>query len=245
MRRYLIVDMKVIFRIPVSIFFSMAYPILMMVIMMTSYGNVDIGSGYHLIDKYFLITIGMGLMPLALVSFPIWMVSSIQDNSLRRLMYFGIPFQRIMASDVLAHFIVALMSLFLNIFAGLAVYHLKIPPLPYFLAFLLQYAVALLVLMLLGSILALLIRNVQALMLVLYMFCGAFISFDQLPKSIRRIAGFLPMKNAMIDFFDIWSRKSYFNRRFLLLSLIWFLAMGVIFLIVYRMNFRQWKLKEI
>ena len=45
MRDYLWVNIKTIFRIPLSVFFSVAYPILMMVIMMMSYGNPSIGEG--------------------------------------------------------------------------------------------------------------------------------------------------------------------------------------------------------
>ncbi len=88
MFNYLRVDIKVLFRIPLSVFFTLGYPIMMMFIIVGSYGNVEIGNGLHLIDKYFLITIGMGLLPLTLISFPTWIASSIEDNSLKRMQYF-------------------------------------------------------------------------------------------------------------------------------------------------------------
>ena len=61
MLRYLLVDLKVMMRIPVAVFFSLAFPLLMMVVIMVSYGNIDIGGGYHLIDKYFLVAMGFWL----------------------------------------------------------------------------------------------------------------------------------------------------------------------------------------
>ena len=55
MLRYLLVDFKVMMRIPIAVFFSLAFPLLMMVVIMVSYGNIDIGGGLHIIDKYLLV----------------------------------------------------------------------------------------------------------------------------------------------------------------------------------------------
>ena len=54
MLRYLLIDFKIMMRVPLSMFFSIMFPLIMMFIIITSYGNVEIGEGYHLIDKYFL-----------------------------------------------------------------------------------------------------------------------------------------------------------------------------------------------
>ncbi len=43
MLRYLLVDFKVMMRIPIAVFFSLVFPLLMMVVIMVSYGNIDIG----------------------------------------------------------------------------------------------------------------------------------------------------------------------------------------------------------
>ena len=40
MLRYLLVDFKVMMRIPIAVFFSLAFPLLMMVVIMVSYGNI-------------------------------------------------------------------------------------------------------------------------------------------------------------------------------------------------------------
>lgn len=232
-------------------FFTIAYPIMMMIIIMVSYGNIDIGDGYRLIDKYFMVTIGMGLLPLALISFPIWMASSMEDNSLKRLTYFNVPFSTIVLADTIAHFIIALISIFLNIIVGTIAYGLKLPPFSYFMAFILQYTVALIVCMVFGAFIALLIPKVQALMPVglvlmfsLYMLCGVFISYDELPKTIRSISEVLPIKYAMNDFFNIWTQDKHFDMKFLLLSLIYFLVFGVGLLIESKIKFKKWNVAK-
>jgi len=64
----LVTDIRMLFRVPVSAFFTVVFPSLMLIIMMASYGNPDIGSGIRLSDKYVLIASGMGLAPLSLSS---------------------------------------------------------------------------------------------------------------------------------------------------------------------------------
>ncbi|EGP9679228.1 ABC transporter permease, partial [Listeria monocytogenes] len=90
---YLWTSIKMQFRIPVSVFFSLLFPLIMMFAMVTSYGNFDIGEGYHFVDKYFLISTGMGMLPIALISFPIWLGESVQNKSYKRLEYFGLSAQ--------------------------------------------------------------------------------------------------------------------------------------------------------
>ena len=126
MRTYLFIDLKIMFRIPLSIFFSIAYPILMMIIIMFSYGNISIGNGYYLIDKYFLIAIGMGILPLALISFPMWIGNSFENKSIERLNFFGVNTSKMFVGDVLAHFILAMISMAINIFSCLFVLETKI-----------------------------------------------------------------------------------------------------------------------
>ena len=136
MLNYIWTDIKMILRVPLSVFFSMVYPIMMMFIIILSYGNMSIGGDYHLIDKYFLITIGMGILPFTLVSFPIWIASQIEDNSLKRLQYFRVSFFQVIFSDIISHFIVALLSMILNILVAFFIFNLKVPSFKYFAAFL-------------------------------------------------------------------------------------------------------------
>jgi ABC-2 type transport system permease protein len=216
MIRYLAANLKVMMRVPLAMFFSLAFPILMMVIIIVSYGNVDIGNGYHLIDKYFLIAVGIGMLPLSLISFPIWIASRFENNSLKRLSYFGVSVPRVIACDVFSHIVVGIVSILLSFAVALIFFQLKVPEAMSFFMFILQYIFILLVHLLIGAIIALIFPNSQillplgmTLMFALFMFCGVFIAFDQLPTIVQDIGMYLPMKYGMNDFFDIWNGEKY------------------------------------
>ena len=236
MRTYLFIDLKIMFRIPLSIFFSIAYPILMMIIIMFSYGNISIGNGYYLIDKYFLIAIGMGILPLALISFPMWIGNSFENKSIERLNFFGVNTSKMFVGDVLAHFILAMISMAINILVAFLFWRLKFPSIGHFLSFIIQYFIAIVIAMIIGGIFAYVFKNPQILMtlglvvmFVLYMFCGVFISIDQMPQLFRNISSYLPIKNAMNDFFDIWTMEKFRDKDFLLISAV-YLVIRTIFL---------------
>ena len=235
MRTYLFIDLKIMFRIPLSIFFSIAYPILMMIIIMFSYGNISIGNGYYLIDKYFLIAIGMGILPLALISFPMWIGNSFENKSIERLNFFGVNTSKMFVGDVLAHFILAMISMAINILVAFLFWRLKFPSIGHFLSFIIQYFIAIVMAMIIGGIFAYVFKNPQILMnlglvvmFVLYMFCGVFISTDQMPQLFRNISSYLPIKYAMNDFFDIWTMEKFWDKDFLLISAVYLVISTIV-----------------
>ena len=235
MRTYLFIDLKIMFRIPLSIFFSIAYPILMMIIIMFSYGNISIGNGYYLIDKYFLIAIGMGILPLALISFPMWIGNSFENKSIERLNFFGVNTSKMFVGDVLAHFILAMISMAINILVAFLFWRLKFPSIGHFLSFIIQYFIAIVIAMIIGGIFAYVFKNPQILMtlglvvmFVLYMFCGVFISIDQMPQLFRNISSYLPIKYAMNDFFDIWNMERLLDKDFLLISAVYLVISTIV-----------------
>ncbi len=251
MKDYLWINLKIMFRIPLSIFFSMGYPIIMMIIIILSYGNVSIGDGYLLIDKYFMIAIGMGILPLTLISFPMWIGNNLESDSLKRLSYFKVKMSKIIAGDILAHLILALISMAINIIFAYFLFSLKFPSMKYFMAFTGQYIIAVITSMIIGAVFAFLFKNTQILMpfglvvmFVLYMFCGVFITFDELPVQFKNIANFIPMKYAMNDFFNIWTQKSLFNTQFLKLSLIYLLVSSIVLYLLIKVYGKKKNFKE-
>ncbi|XOQ44970.1 MAG: ABC-2 type transporter [Clostridium sp.] len=243
MKDYIWIDLKIMFRIPLSVFFSLIYPIIMMFIIILSYGNIPIGNGYHLVDKYFMIAIGMGILPLTIISYPMWMGNSLENNSLDRLNFFGIKTSKVLIGDIIAHIILSIFSMAIDILVAWIAFGLQFPDFSHFIAFLIQYILAVITALMLGGVVALLFQNTQILMpfglvvmFAAYMFCGVFITFDQMPDAFKKIASYIPMKYAMNDFFDIWTKKIYWDRTFLILSAIYMVILGVVLTILLKCN---------
>ncbi|GHU35524.1 hypothetical protein FACS1894193_08660 [Bacilli bacterium] len=234
---YLWTSIKLQFRIPVSIFFSLLFPLIMMFAMMTSYGNFEIGNGYHFIDKYFLISTGMGLLPISLISFPICLGESIQNQTYKRLEYLGIGIPSMIISDIFAYILLAFLSLSINIIFGFVIYDLHIPSLVYLVAYVLQGLYCSVVFLILGALMALFVKNTRALlpigmslMFSCYIFTGAFSTFSKLPETFQMIGKYIPMKYVMNDFFHIWTEDKLVLPNLLTLNTV--LGIGLTIIVV-------------
>lgn len=237
---YLWLSIKLQFRVPVSVFFALLFPLIMMFAMVSSYGNFEIGNGYHFVDKYFLISTGMGMLPISLISFPIWIGENLQNKSYKRLEYFGINISKMISLDILSYVLLTIMSILVNIIFGFFVYNLTIPSSIYLILFILQCLYCNLVVLVFGSIIALLVKNTRILMPLgmiflfsTYILTGAFSSFSELPQSFQNIGKFLPIKYVMNNFFDIWIEKYLLDFKFLILNTVLGVVLGLFLLTIF------------
>ena len=134
----------------------------------------------------------------------------------------------------------------MNIGVAKVLFNLTFPTMGHFIAFIMQYIIAIIIYMLEGSVIALILKRSDlvmpcglVLMFGMYMFCGAFITYDELPMSIKIISKYLPMKYMMIDSFDIWSNSSYFIGKYLILSLIYIIVLIILLIGIYRKSYQR------
>lgn len=202
----------------------------MLVLICISYKNFPLGNGYHFVDKYFLISIGIGLVPLALISMPMWIGESLEKEIYLRLKFLGVSLSRFLCSEVFSYFILSFISISLDLIIATIFFSLKLPPLLTLITFIIQIFYCLTVLLLIGVFIGISIKKTKVIfplgMLLLffsYMICGVFIPFSELPSFIQNLGQLFPLKYVMNDFFSIWSTSHLFDVKFLLLNSVWLL----------------------
>jgi len=230
---YLWTMIKIQFRIPIAIFFTLGFPLIMMFAIMSTVGNIDLGNGYHFIDKYILMLVGLGIAPGALITFPQGLGANLENQSYKRLTYFGISTKMVVMGEVISYLVISVLTIFIEIAFAFFAYGLQIPSIGYLLAFLVQCLYCNIVLLLFGAVLTLVVKKTKVLLPLgmIFMF-GNFIvtgvfggSFDGLPDSFQTIGRALPLKYLMHDFVKIWFEDEMFNQKFLMLNTIWALVL--------------------
>lgn len=217
-QQYFSFALRSLLRVPVSVFFTLVYPSVMMLIIIESYGNNPVGGGYLYVDQNFPIAVFMGLIPLALVSFPISFSTSIEDSSLKRMKFFHVAPSTIVISQICANICMALLSVAVDLLVAVCFFKLKVPSFGYFCTFMLQTIYVLLAFMLIGVFLAILLGSYRSVMAVglaamffVFIVCGAFVPFGVLPKWVKAIGRCIPLQSYIADSFKIWSGKTAFN----------------------------------
>jgi len=236
-----VTDLRMLLRVPISVFFTLALPVMLLVVMMLTYGNFPLGGNLHFVDKYVLISIGMGIIPLTLITLPIWIGSSIESNHVLRLRYLHVNLTRLAISNLIAHFCMGIFGVLVNVAMAKIIFGLTFPDLPHFLAFFSQVVITLISMMLVGSTLGLLLKKTTIilpvgliLMFIIYMFCGAFGKYDNLPDRLKTISQFLPVKYLMNDSFSVWAGRSYGDDNFYILSAAYFSIFLVLLVVLTR-----------
>lgn len=244
--RYCLIELKIIlFRTPIAMFFSILFPLFMMVIIVGSTGNIEIGDGYHFIDKYVFIALGLGAIPTTLVSLPISVAIEKEIGAFERYVLFGINPIGIVLTKMVAHFLITFIQFLIVIFFGWIIFDLQLLPFYYFLSFLFHFSLCIIVLLLFGVLLANLFHRVQVVQIVgmVFMFLllsltGGITDFSTLPETIQKVMDYVPITYLMNDFYQIWFSETSILPTFLFLAGFYIVLLTLINLFVIFKNYK-------
>ncbi|MEK3530419.1 ABC transporter permease [Lactobacillus crispatus] len=97
------------------------------------------------------------------------------------------------------------------------------------------------VLLIFGLLLSLIVSDIKALMpvgmtimFILFMVIGVFVQYSSLPKIIRTISSYIPVKYLANDFYYIWIGQAKWNMPFFKCNTIWLIFLCLICYIIYR-----------
>src|SRR5699024_6120109 len=99
----ILLSIKMQFRVPISVFFLLIFELMIILCIIISYEKFNIENWSNFIDKYFLISTSIGLLPIAFISFPIWLSESIENDTLKRLKYFDVNISSLIISNIISY----------------------------------------------------------------------------------------------------------------------------------------------
>ena len=235
LKRLIYCDLKTVLRIPIAVFFSNIFPLVMASILIFSIGNIHLFEDYYFVDKYYSIALVIGILPLSLISLPMSITNLNQTKLLERYYLHGIKPTKVVSSILIVHFILGIFEfLLITIFLKI-VFGLNIPGFEFFLSLLINYSIVLLVMLLVGLLLGIIINRREitqvvgiSLMFLLFFICGIFGDFTNLPSSIQFVGELIPIKYLAVDSFNIISEQLLVIDKFYLLSLVWIILFALL-----------------
>lgn len=207
-------DLLVIWRDPRSRFFTIALPVIFMVLLSSLFGNNTIHVNGHGIkaSTYYVPGISvLGIISSSFVNLVIAITSQRESGVLKRRRSTPVPAWVLIASRALTSVIISILLVVVIAVLGRIIYgvHLPSSTLP---AFVLGVAVGAVSFCCMAFAVSTFIRSeeaaqpiIQALTLPLYFISGVFVPKDQLSSTLRDIAGVFPvshLNNALFKAFD-------------------------------------------
>jgi ABC-2 type transport system permease protein len=205
-------DQKAFWRNPASVFFTVMFPVVLLLIFATVFGNqtVDVRGGIETTTYYVPAIITLSVISATMQSLAMSLVIAREDGRLKRSRGTPMPAWVFIAGRVGNSIVVALMMLVLLAAIGRLLYGVDVPwdRLP---AILVSLVVGAAAFCCLGIALTAAIPSqdaaapiVNALLLPLYFLSGVFIPDDQLPSGVIHFADLFPIRHFFEAFFDAY-----------------------------------------
>lgn len=205
-------DQKTFWRNPASVFFTVAFPVILLLIFATVFGDetVDVGGGIETTTYYVPAIVTLSVISATMQSLAMSLVIAREDGRLKRGRGTPMPPWVFTAGRVGNSIVVALLMLVLIAALGRLAYGVDVPweRLP---AIVLALVVGAAAFCCLGIALTAAIPSqdaaapiVNALLLPLYFLSGVFIPDDQLPSGVIHFADLFPVRHFFEAFFGAY-----------------------------------------
>lgn len=209
-------ELKLQLREPVGLFFTLAFPIMLLALFGTVFGNEaeEYLGGYGQVDLSVPGYIGMIIGTIGMLSIPISMATYRENGILRRLRATPVQSKSILWSQVAAQTVITLLGITLLVITALLFYDLRLPSgdvsvVPAILLGAFSFFA-------IGFVLAGLMptpRTAQAVgMAVFYpmlFLSGAAMPRFMFPEGLQEIAKFLPLTQVVILIEDLWFKGTW------------------------------------
>ncbi|MEZ5175515.1 MAG: ABC transporter permease [Acidimicrobiia bacterium] len=205
---------KVFLREPLSVFFGLVFPALLLVIIGTVYPGAtdpDPGlGGRSLVEVYAPVSIALGLATVALSLLPATLGGDRERGILRRLSTTPVHPRTLVAAHLIVQFVVVTIAAVAAVLLGMLVFDIPFPELPWWFA--VSYALGAVCLLTVGSLIGAAVSTAssgQALGMLFYFpllfFAGVYIPLEVMPEGIRTVSSYTPSGAAVQALSASWA----------------------------------------
>jgi ABC-2 type transport system permease protein len=233
-------ELKLQLREPVGLFFTLAFPIMLLVLFGTVFGNEaeDFMGGYGQVDLSVPGYIGMIIGTIGMLSIPVTMATYRENGILRRLRATPVQSKSILWSQVAAQTVITILGVILLVATAVLFYDLRLPSgdvsvVPAILLGAFSFFA-------IGFVLAGLMptpRTAQAVGMAIFypmlFLSGAAMPRFMFPEGLQKIAEYLPLTQVVILIEDLWFRGTW-N----MTAVVYITAVLILGLIISRFTFR-------
>lgn len=210
------VELKLFVRQPVGLFFTFAFPLIVLFIFGSIFGNEPVNTfgGLGTVDISVPGYIGMIIGTLGMVGLPVSLATYREQGILRRFRATPLRPIVVLGAQVLINLLMLLVGVSLLVVLGVLVYHLQLPGafLPVVIALLIGgasfFAVGFLLAGVVGTP-----RTAQAVGMAIFFpmlfLAGGALPRELFPATVRRIGDFLPLTHVVNLIRDLWFGKGW------------------------------------
>lgn len=200
---YMWIELKVQFRIPISLFFTICFPIMLLTVFVIANGNNKIYDNIHFIDVYLPVMVLLSLFSSGITAFSVIVAGNRSEKVWQIYRLRGFKLYQIILAQLFVNIVVSFISLVLLVLFAKFVFNAHIPNTKDLFQFFIIWLIIALSIFLLGFLIGVFCRNeknAQAIstpiMFVLMFLSGIMINENIFPETIKTALLYLPTNQA-------------------------------------------------
>lgn len=210
------VEMKLFLREPAAVFFTLAFPLMILLLFASIFGNEPVPGmpGVRSVDLqapgYTTFVIGT----VALIGIPVTLAEYRKQGILRRLRATPLHPSTILLSQVIVNLLMTILGILLLLVTARLVYDMRLPEAPF--AIVLAFVISSFSFFAVGFVLAGLLPSVrtasavgQAIYFPMLFLSGAILPREMFPDTLHRVSDFLPLTYVVELVQDLWIKGSW------------------------------------
>ncbi len=243
---YIWLECKVEFRVPIAIFFTLFFPILLLAVLVISTENKVISGQIHFVDIYLPIMMLLSLMSSGIISFSVIVAGNRGRKIWQMYRLRGFKLYQIILSQLFVNILISFMSQILLLIFAKVIFNARIPKTMDLLFFLMIWFIIAVSIFLIGFVLGVCCKNeknAQAIstpfLFILMILSGSMLEENRLPKDLQSFVSYLPTNQANRIFVSAWNATT--NREISWIVIIVWVILSLSFVIwkLYRDDFRR------
>lgn len=212
--QFTFLEFKMVFRVPISIFFSFLFPQLLLFTLMTTSQNPIISGNVHFVDIYFPSLSLLTLLTSGITSFSILVSINRSEKFWQTYILKGFKLYHIIFSQLFVYIILSFISTLLVIISSNLFYRLILPSFNDFIIFCLLWFLSAFIIFLIGFFIGSFSKNEKVaqqtstvIMFVLMVFTGTFGNISSFPQYVLNFVKFLPTSQIYYILYNYWGNS--------------------------------------
>lgn len=200
---YVWLEFKVQLRIPIALFFTICFPIMLLMVFVISTGNEVVYDNIHFVDLYLPVMMLLALFSGGIISFSVIVAGNRSEKVWQIYRLRGFKLYQIVLAQLTVSIFVSFISVILLIIVAKAIFNANIPEPKVFISFLGVWIIIALAIFLIGFVLGVFCKNEKVaqavstpIMFVLMFLSGIMINETVFPTTVQRLLVFLPTNQA-------------------------------------------------
>lgn len=204
-------EFKVMFRVPISVFFAVLFPQLLLFAIVGTMGNTAIYGNIHFVDVYIPSLALLSLFSAGIISFAVIISGNRSKKLWQTYVLKGFRLYQIIFSQLIVYILLAFISTILAIFTSKLFFGLILPSFNQFLTFCIYWFLSAISIFLLGSLIGSFSKDEKVaqpvsttLMFILMVTSGIFVNIASFPLWVQNIIKYLPTTQAYLVLYNYW-----------------------------------------